>query len=480
MFKVGDKFPLDEDKDRIERYQLNKALFKGDHFEASEIYRETARRIKRVIGNFDDIISFPVLLNYHRLLSIKMADLVCGEYPTITGANADQSEQVDEIRSDLAVDFDTKLYATVIDVSRYGDAVWRIFKDEFGKKTFTVWDPAEWFPEVAQDGTNRILRHNLCWKENKGKDVFNPDWHLHVQTHSCLPGELGYYIYRVFKLDQYGNYIRAEVSSEKVNTGLDVCGVMHLRSFMTSDTAYGYDDYIQLDSILSEIFARIGQISIILDKHADPNISGPASMLSVNPVTGEYYLETGKFFATSPGETDPKYMVWEGQLDAAFKQLELLINQLYIISEMGAAILGGKDGSSQAISGTAMRFKLASPLAKARRITNSIALPVKRLLSALADGIEVKDISVVWADGLPDDPKELFELMKLATGAEAFMPISKALVEYLGKSEKEAAEWLAEIEEQKVKTEGVNHPGPQDGTGVNTSKAASETGLISY
>lgn len=480
MFKKGDKFPRDIDATRVERYQLNKELFRGEHFEVSQIYRDVVRRINRVVGNFDEVISFPVLLNYHRLLSVKMADLVCGEYPTITGATEEQTARLNDLRDMDGVDFDDKLYATTIDVSRYGDAVWRIYLDEFGKRTFTVWDPVEWFPDIAEDGTKRILRHNLCWKENRGKDVFNPDYYLHVQTHSTQANEIGYYIYRVYKMDSMGSIIMNLVSEERVSTGLDICAVQHVRAFSTSDTAFGYDDYLQLDSILSEIFARIGQISVILDKHADPNITGPASMLSVDEETGEFYLKTGKFFATSPGESPPQYMVWEGQLNAAFKQLELLINQLYIISEMGAAILGGKDGSSQAISGTAMRFKLASPLAKARRLTNSLTLKIRRLLSALAGDIEVKDISVVWSDGLPNDPKELFELIKLATGAEAFMPISKALVEYLGKSVDEAKEWVAEIEKQSINTSGVNHPGPQDGTGVNPQQSTSETGMNNY
>ena len=99
-------------------------------------------------------------------------------------------------------------------------------------------------------------------------------------------------------------------------------------------------------------------------------------MLTLNPKTGEYSLKSGKFYAVSPGEEQPKYMTWDGQLTSAFKQLEFLVNQLYILSEMGAAILGGGDGSGTAISGTAMRFKMVNPLAKARRIANSMTRTV--------------------------------------------------------------------------------------------------------
>ena len=104
------------------------------------VYQKCAERISQVIGNFEDIISFPVLLNYQRLLSLKMADLVCGEYPTITGSNEEENEAIKAARDNS--DFDARLYSTVIDMSRYGDAIWREYLDDHSdNKTFTLWDP---------------------------------------------------------------------------------------------------------------------------------------------------------------------------------------------------------------------------------------------------------------------------------------------------------------------------------------------------
>jgi hypothetical protein len=154
---------------------------------------------------------------------------------------------------------------------------------------------------------------------------------------------------------------------------------------------------------------------------------------------------------------------------------------------MGAAILGGQDGSSAAISGTAMRFKMVNPLAKARRISNSLTNPVRRLLSALADGVKFDGVSVFWSDGLPDDPRENIENAKLATGKEQMMPLRVAIREFFSRSDKEADEWLKALEEDKLKAmqmnqppEDPNHPGPQDGTGVNPSEKGSETGLTAF
>lgn len=499
----GSTFPPAREQERIKRYLQNAQLFDGDHFadatfrthdshcaDGINLYLKCAERISQVVGNFEEVVSFPTLLNYQRLMSLKMADLVCGEYPSISGATSEENEILRDVRD--VSDFDAKMYSTVLDISRYGDAIWRIYRDYDGRDNFTCWDPVQWYPVVRQDGTNSIIAHCLCWRENRSKDPDKPDWYFHVQIHSCIPKDFGFYEQREYKMDSSGKILEDLESTKKVATGLDRCAIFHLKAFSTTNSVYGYDDYMPLDSILAEIMARIGQISRILDKHADPNITGPVSMLQMDPRTGEYYLKMGKFFAVSPGEEQPKYMTWDGQLTSAFKELEFLVNQLYILSEMGAALLGGQDGSGQAISGTAMRFKMVNPLAKARRISNALTRPVRQLfssLSATAEGAEeaipYRTISVLWADGLPDDPRENIENCKLATGATKMMPLEKGIMEFFGRSNEEAKQWLDMISketqaEQASEEDDPNHAGPQDGTGVNPSKKGSITGLNDF
>lgn len=491
--KPGQPFPPVCEKARITRYKQNAALFDSEHFsdsifrrlnsscETVGVYDRCARRISKVIGNFEDVISAPVLLNYQRLMSMKIADLVCGEPPIISGATFEESSEIKKIRD--RTDLDAKLYAAVIDISRFGEAIQRIYKQEDGNYTFVNWMPTEWFPIVSQDGTYTITKHCLCWIENKSKDSNIPDYYLHVQIH-----EVGFYEYRVYKMDSQTSLIGRQVESSIVPTGLDVCAVSQVRSFMVTGTVFGYDDYMPLDSILAEIMERIGQISVILDKHADPNITGPVSMLEQDPETGEYFLRTGKFYAVSPGEEQPSYMTWEGQLSAAFKQLEILINQLYILSEMGSALLGDAQGGSQAISGTAMRFKMAGPLSKARRIANSLTKQVRQIISVISRGeLKFENISVEWSDGLPDDPRESIEMAKLATGETMMMPLKEAIMKYFGKSSEEADAWVNLIklakEEAQARAFGDDDPnksGPQDGTGVNPNKKGSTTGLNNH
>lgn len=494
----GEVFPPQEELARLRRYHQNATLFNGNHFTDPllrsrdeypstpiSLYMTCAERISKVIGNFDEVVSFPTLLNYQRLMSLKMADLVCGEYPNITGATPQQTDEITNSRD--YTDFDSKLFSTVLDISRFGDALWKMFIDDSGEKTFTCWSPTQWFPIIAQDGTMSILQHCLCWRENTSLDELNPNWLLHVHIHDNRPGASGNIDQRVYQMYSDGITIGQMLSREIVFSGFDACPVIHLKAYSVTNTVYGYDDYMQIDSVLAEIMARLGQISAILDKHADPNITGPVSMLEQSPKTGEWYLKSGKFFAVSPGEDQPQYMTWDGQLSAAFQQLEFLVNQLYIISEMGSALLGAADAGSQAISGTAMRFKMVNPLAKARRVSNALTRPVKQLLSQLSnESITFRNVSVFWADGLPDDPRENVEIAKLATGETKMMPLEYAIMEYFNRSYEEAKDWVEKIKEeaQALGSEepggDPNKPGPQDGTGVNPQEKGSEMGLNNF
>lgn len=491
----GKVFPPVAEKDRLKRYRDNEFIFANDLWALNnDVFNEAAKRISRVIGNFDSYISFPVLFNFQKLIALKTADLVAGEFPTITCGSDEGNQVINDIRN--FTDFDNNLYATVLDLSRFGDAIWRKYKDEDGVHyTYCNWKPSEWFPIVATDGTYREVKQCLAWPVVI--DDARNEYELHVQVH-----EKGFYTFYRFRLITHSIKPSALLESpatigeqiEKliIPTGLKENAVTHLRPYKVTGTVFGDDDFSPINSIITELMVRVAQISNILDKHADPSLTGPASLLEADPETGELYFKKGKFYAVNPGEEKLSYITWDGQLDSAFKQCEFLINQLYVLCEMGTAILGANDGGSQAISGNALRLKMVNPLAKVRRISNNLTKSVKELFVTLSSkgydmAIDFKDISVKWKDGLPNDPREQAELIKLLTGESSIMPLQDALEEYMNLSPSEAKAWIAKL----AKTPDVEIPetdntevspstsnpegsqGPGSKTGVNPSKKGS-------
>ena len=217
---------------------------------------------------------------------------------------------------------------------------------------------------------------------------------------------------------------------------------------------------------------RVAQISNILDQHADPSLYGPSTLLEMDEKTGKLCFKKGKYYALNPNDLPPEYLTWDGKIDSAFKECEMLVNHLYILSEMGAALLGSGEGSTgQAISGTAMRFKMVNPLAKVRRVSNSMTSAVITLFEQLT-GIDADTISVEWKDGLPDDPKETLENANLATKGRQLMPSREAIVKFFDKTLEEADKWLELVAEEppiKPMTNAV--------TTVNPRKRGSELGF---
>ena len=441
--KEDQPFPPKCELKRIEQYKNNAKIFDMTSFE------EFSTLASKLISNFDEYINFNLILGYQRLVTLKLADMVCGAYPSITAKTDELTDEIQQIRD--VTNFDDKLYSSIVDFSRFGVTVYRLFKsEETDKGDFTCWDPTQWFPIIRNDGTNRIKEHVLAWRQNIGTCDL-PKYQLQVQRH---PVEGGYYIEETYSMDDSGTCIKNLVMSKKIDTDDYPCLIQHAANIPTTTNIYGTSDYLIINTLVYKATERIKQILRILDIHADPSMTGPDTMLEPDK-DGTLVLKMKQFYAVGPDEREPKYLTWDGQLDSAFKALEFLLNQLYILSEMGDAFLGASEKTGQAISGTAMRFKMASPLIKARRVTNAITLPVKKLMASLLkfenQNVRFQDISIKWEDSLPKDPREQAELVRLQTGEPAIMPLKTALMEQYDMSSEDAEDWIKEIDSRGPK-----------------------------
>lgn len=477
------EFPPKCECDRLTRYRWYASLFDICPFE------EFANYGSRLIANFDEYLRLPLLLGYQRLSTIKLADMVMGAPPSITVNNEDAlTDLISDIRD--ATDFDSKLYTALIDYSRYGATVLRLFNDDEAaedKGNFAVWSPAEWFPILRKDGTKRIAEHVLVWRVNYGS-VNTPNWILEVQRHPVKGG--GYFESKYYMNDS-GTSVITKIGEDRwvPMDGLP-CLVQHVTNLPSTSNVYGTSDYKIINELVFKATERMRQILHILDKHADPSMTGPATMLQENEHTGQLEFKASQFYAVSPGEEHPEYMTWDGKLDSAFQALEILLNQIYIMSEMGEALMGNSKGNGQAVSGTAMRYKMISPLEKARRVANAFTLPIKKLMATLIQittgrKLRYQDINVIWSDSLPKDPRETAELSRLQAGAPQIIPLKHVLMENYDMDTVDAEHYIEEIEKDRQmwgsvdsKNIGViEDPTPEKGPNPQEKGSANEPSL---
>lgn len=445
----GQPFPPDTELKRLRRYRENKLLFEDEH---AKVYKEQFNRIECVIGNFDRVVSYATILNYQKLMTLKMADLTFGQPPKISVADDNKQVVIDRIVYDT--DLYNKLYVSAIDVSRYGDSIMQISKSDNGKAQLNITAPTLWFPVVNQDNIKEFEYHCFCWVYIV--DSKREKYGLRVQIHK--PREPSVCEEHSYELDgEAGRFkIGKEISNQSrliLETQLDVCPIYRVSNTQTSDRCFGIDDYSSIDSIISELIVRISQISKVLDKFASPSMTGPASSLTYNDTLGRWELKAAEYYVRE-NDTDPapEYLTWDANMEASFKQIELLINQLYSISEMGSALFGDLSNSTGNVtSGTALRRLMMSPLAKARRIANSYDNVIKQVISACASiyntVIEPSEISITWNDGLPSDPIEEANIMDIRTGGKATISRYTAIRRLDGLSDKDTDMEIAMIEE---------------------------------
>ena len=403
FLQQGKPWPPPTEAERLERYAQNRLLFEGKH---EQVYKDWIRLLRE-----DQQATLEMVLNWHKRLTLLFADLLLGEPPRITTGDKDSEEQkaVERIIDDNGL-FNVA-YEVALDVSRYGTGIFKVRYD--GRAIIEGQQPAVWFPVVAPDNLKEITAHVLGYDYEAdepgafGRRVKRQ--YLKTELHE--KGKITTTLYLL-----KGGTIGEIVEQEEANTGVDEFLVVPVNNVLTTDRVTGLDDYSDLDSIIQELETRIAQISRILDKHADPNMYGPVTALEHDTTSGRWeYRGGGKYFPVGDGEQPPGYVTWDGQLEAAFKQIELLMEQLYILSETSTAAFGQlKAGLAE--SGTALRRLMMAPLAKVNRIRMRFDPALKEVLwlasllekaQGMSGAVVLEDIHIDWKDGLPDDEQEL-------------------------------------------------------------------------
>lgn len=427
----GGHYPPQAEKERIERYRLNERLFLSEHSEAlRERFKEIANRSKKKNNKVETVI------NYQQFLSIKTADFICGEPPEF------ESEQ-DTDNLDKLLDnqrWGVRLYEAFIDVSRFGNAVMKLVD-----KRLTAVSPQYWFPIVEPSDLKTITQHVIAYPISPNEKGIMTE--LYVEIHDIGKVEQRTYSYNG-NTGQIGE-INAVLTA---NTGLDDYAVQTLTNVTHSGSIYGVDDYAIVNSIIEKIMWRLHCIDNVLDKHSEPSLSGPGSALTYDDKFKTYYLDLGSYFMrNSNDDPDLQYITWDGNLESAYKEIDLLMEQLYTLSEMGQAFMQS-GGGGEANSGTALKLRMVSPRIKAARLASINQAAIKKVITLLAkiNGIplDYDGLTIHWSDGLPNDEVEQIQTLTTATGGKPVMS-QYAAMKRLGLTDTEVE---SELEQLRVET----------------------------
>lgn len=411
------QFPKNGDKERLRKYDYFDKIYSGDHYDAFSIkgeknFTDAYRRLRYVVANFGGLTSRVV------------ADMLFGENITVDFKNNDTQKWVDGLfeQNHLLNQF----YESALGNSRRGDDV---FKIRIGKRNplqknakpeiiIEQIGPSLYFPEfdktAARNQTTKDVIVNRIFNGNKV--------YLHKETH--IPGEIYSEVYEYNPDSQtIGMTMKPEnfgIATQEF-TKIDRSLVFHVPNVRDATGFWGTSDYADLTPLFFALNNRLTKTDNILDKHSDPILAVPPGVINEDGSINKVALGMFEVDSDNPGFNKPEYIVWNANLEAAEKQIDKLLELLFMLSEIAPATMGMDKNGGQAESGRALKFKLLATIRKRNRKMRYYDQMIKDMLTTSLElgqawGIKIDGISaqperatIIWGDGVINDPIEAVE-----------------------------------------------------------------------
>lgn len=445
-----DVFPYPGNEQRLSNYDYFEKLFLGEHFDAFRMkidtkkYNEAYAKLRYVAVNFAGLVSKVC------------ADMLFSEAPQF------KSETNQDFIDALILDNKLKIqnYESALSNSYNGDA---LFKLRVGKRlptdtqsTIIIEDitPKIYFPHINEFNVRDLPDYQeLAWTFTRNKRQY-----LRIERHK--PGTIENEVWLM-----NGNKLAAkediamlgieglkDIEETKVDNSL----LIHIPNWKAGNRWNGISDYYDIDQLIYALNNRISKVDNILDKHSDPILMVPEGILDEK---GRVKKGSLGVIEMKEGETGkPEYIVWDASLENAFKEIEKLVEFLFMTSETSPDAFGMGQGQSD--SGRALKLKLLRTLAKVQRKRlyyddglKQVFLVAQKL--ALAHNVTVrgvkcvdaKDIDIKWMDGLPIDESEQVdtEVKRVDAGLTT---VTDSLMRIDGLDEKSAKKKAKEIDDE--------------------------------
>lgn len=473
LFETGEFYPPVSHEHRIERYKTNKKLMMGDHL---EVFSKKGYKLNH---SQKDLLYISV--NLASIICKKSADFLFGEPLTVDAGKGDASkEQIALNRITENNDMSIKNYESALSNAYRGDSFFKIrvgqeyngeLPEELDEyKVIIEAQNAEYvFPETMIGDANKIKIYHVAVPvrtDGETVEIQESKWELHIESH--YPGKIEYSKFQLRPIEitpegeikswKIGNEITA--ARKAVSTGIGFPLIVHVPNFSLDDSWTGIDDLTEHRSILDEINNRISQISDILDKHADPAIAVPIGTLREDANGNVIYNVAAEkvFEMASKDDFAPQYITNSNPLlTEAFKELEMLIDLLFTVSEIPSVALGRNDSGTSGSSGLAIKWRMNSLLSKINRKRQYYEKGLKRVyviaqMLENAVGIDSYKVTVPklkFNSGLPKDEMEQANIMAIRTGGKATLSQKTAMMMLDDLTEEQAD---AEIERMESET----------------------------
>lgn len=417
FLNYNSKFPNNEIVGRNTVYRWRHKQYTGE-------YAKNKNLIAMINGVQSEIPYKVISLNYFKLISNKMADLVFNNDLSIKTGNIERDKEVLKLvektgwRNDIRKCFKM--------CTEYGDAVIKTYKDGV-----SVSSPMNAFKIVDKHDINKVIAYCLyepLFIDTAGVKTLRYmrfEIHFKGKVYECVRDYIGMYGYSgTVGSCAAVKYRGREIPKEGTwyDTGVDDCELVQWCSINKEDDGvYGESLYADIQDIVFAIEQRLSVNQHLLDTSMTPFIIIGADMVeTVVDENGHEHRElkliNGKYMV-SMGDTQVKPVELDYNLENSEHMIGLLQGYLYELSEMGKTYLSGEYGGN--ISEETLSNIIKSAVDKGNRQCSELYSSFRDSLYCLCrlNGIDVQksDLTIVFNIGRTDDDMKVAEVCKLLT-----------------------------------------------------------------
>lgn len=385
-----------EDNCRLRDYARYRDLYRS---EFSKPFRQVINKLLKRYPLQDTTAQTLIEVNLFKALTDFFKNLVANNDFDINCEN--NQDLWDEIAKNN--NFISVLKEVCIDNSRFGDALFKVAFVDDKVKIFSVC-PDCWFPVFHNGNLNELDGHILLYDlKLNGKDYK----HIEKIHRGYIENEVwevsnGNLSHRIEDISEFGLEEIDDFSDK-----WDDFVLFHVKNTTESDSYYGESDYKCVVSIVEEIMLTISQNSKIINRHANPKLTGSIENTEMNPITGERHVPNSDFILTGKDGQKPEYITADLQADAIKSHIDMLLQFFYMLTKTPPQAYG--IDLSGNLSGESLKKIFMAAITKVEDIRAvSLNNAIKKTVEcALAfSGINDAEVKIDWGEAIKLDYTE--------------------------------------------------------------------------
>ena len=405
FLNTGAEFPSKEVQGRNIVYRYRHKQYNGQ-------YARNKRLIARIQDTEQEIPYKVISLNYFKLLTNKMTDLVLNNDIAVKTGDIQRDKEVNKLIEKVC--FVDSMRQAFKMCTEYGDVCMKAHFN--GVSSFA---PTHAFKVIDSSDTNNIKAIVLYEFMSKAGDNKAPYAYVRFEVHfngrifeivkeyngGTFNGDFGGtvgnsvdYEYKGRKISKDGNWYSTGINDNKL--------VQWISINTEDDGVYGSSIYVDIEDIVYAIEQRISVNQHLLDNSMTPFLVVGMDMIDTDPNTGKRTLKlVNGTYMVSSGDTDVKSVELNYNLSNSENMLGILKQFLYELSEMGKTFLSGEYSGN--ISEETLNNTIKSAIDKGNRLINEMYNGFISSLYSLCrlNGIDInrEDLTIVFNVGRTDD-----------------------------------------------------------------------------